>query len=668
MLLRQGFFERLLKKEVEFPSCPASDLVAAQADIRHLTLPQLLHIRCENIECQVSTHAQVQSKFLACIDERIEQCILQKLSCTPNIVPTKGNELVHLALLIYGVYGDYIAKNENGNRIGTWLVRLESFSAVIRLASCELLPLDGAEGPSYWHKNLSKASSAVSKTKKRLHWNVELTYDIASIPLELQPSRRRKTLNHGSNPSPSKAEAASPQSGSLDLPLQSCVDMLLDGNVEGHVPEMQVGNQSRPEFSKDLASAPCDTAVVSTIGESTSTVDETCVCRHDSLRGASQVETAEVHCSDVTSEASYLHDNENVFQLPDVHLESHIPDAQAENSLRVCQSDSPRDVSQVETSEEHCSGVTSTICSSPCSPAQIRTDEMQGENPWRAEAEAPQNVSLGSPSHGEVNILHGSDNGSHPPDEHLEYHIREMQAGNESRADPLASQGDSLHDVSQVPTSEVCWSDVTSAVGSLYGNDDGPNLLSDHRESQIAELRVENELHVCPSDSPRDILQVEASEACDSGITSTTCSSPRSSSLAQAEEIQGDNNEPRNALVDPIYVADLEQELQRLRMKLAVSEEARKSLEGQLRTSSDIVGLPDRALPPACVSIFDISDGDTPETNSELGDIFECRGTGQLFNCSKESKQLARGKTKASRGFLKKIKSSLYAGKSRSKS
>jgi len=95
MVLRRGWFLRVLKGDASLSSCPLADVAAAQSDIKHLSIWQCLWIRCENLNSCETECAQFQAhkNFLELIDRRICLCIgtrvLQDLDLE---VPKKTNQ------------------------------------------------------------------------------------------------------------------------------------------------------------------------------------------------------------------------------------------------------------------------------------------------------------------------------------------------------------------------------------------------------------------------------------------------------------------------------------------------------------------------------------------------------------------------------------------------
>lgn len=175
LLLRQGFFERLLKGEVGLSSCPAADVLAAQSDIRHLSLVQVLKIHCDNFDREALACAQAQAKFLSCVDEHLEKQILTKLAGTSGMLTQlevkKTTEIVRVVLLVYGAH----QRVDKGKQKGThWLVRAASLAAILDLKTCEFSELGCVNAPTYCHRSLTRGGAAVPRAKRQLHWHVEL--------------------------------------------------------------------------------------------------------------------------------------------------------------------------------------------------------------------------------------------------------------------------------------------------------------------------------------------------------------------------------------------------------------------------------------------------------------------------------------------------------------
>ncbi|CAE8585167.1 unnamed protein product, partial [Polarella glacialis] len=72
-VLRRSFFERILDGQLELKACPPSDVLAAQGDLRHLSVRQLLAIRTRELDFPVTQAGSfnVHSNFLAALDNEL---------------------------------------------------------------------------------------------------------------------------------------------------------------------------------------------------------------------------------------------------------------------------------------------------------------------------------------------------------------------------------------------------------------------------------------------------------------------------------------------------------------------------------------------------------------------------------------------------------------------
>jgi len=204
MLLRQSFFERLLSGGMDLISFPVADIIAAQTDVRNLSVPQLLCIRCSNLDFSASTPSmRTHGEFLRSVDEALERRMAAKLAGRGvNLAPGQVADAVRLVVLVYGVH-----ERLNKEALGSsehWLVKSGELQALLLLPACELLEVESlGDASAFCHRNLSRASIAVSRAKKQLHWEVELSnpsaFDSAAQPRS--PPTRRSRLSTGGRPS-----------------------------------------------------------------------------------------------------------------------------------------------------------------------------------------------------------------------------------------------------------------------------------------------------------------------------------------------------------------------------------------------------------------------------------------------------------------------------------
>jgi hypothetical protein len=182
--LQQSFFERLLSRDVDLKSCLPGDIVAAQNDVRHLSLSQLLRIHADNICIAAAPVPTAQSKFLSSIGDHIDQQILNRLAGTSDllsrseVVGRKASEIIRSVLLAYGVYRRLDKSEEVASH---WIIRVSNSAAVLDLNTCTLLRPDKASVPAYRHKSLIRPSVAVPKDRRQLHWRVEFVNDLTTI-------------------------------------------------------------------------------------------------------------------------------------------------------------------------------------------------------------------------------------------------------------------------------------------------------------------------------------------------------------------------------------------------------------------------------------------------------------------------------------------------------
>mmetsp|Transcript_130000 Transcript_130000/g.323967 ORF Transcript_130000/g.323967 Transcript_130000/m.323967 type:complete len:601 (+) Transcript_130000:49-1851(+) len=204
MLLRQSFFHRLLSEKIQLSNFPSADIIAAQADVRHLSLAQLLRIHCDNQDVVAPTPPV--ERLLSCVAEHIGKRLATKLVTAaeaaaeeesekmPFVDAAVAAEVVRQVILIYGVQGQ-LAHGTAASH-SRWLVVAEQAKAVLHLAECELRVFDdGVQTPTYCYRSLSRAGNSMPRARRSLHWEVKLCSnpllsDVSSGSSTLPPQRR----------------------------------------------------------------------------------------------------------------------------------------------------------------------------------------------------------------------------------------------------------------------------------------------------------------------------------------------------------------------------------------------------------------------------------------------------------------------------------------------
>ncbi|CAJ1335365.1 unnamed protein product [Effrenium voratum] len=187
LLLKEGFFERLLSGQTSLNSFPASDVSAAQGDLKHLSFEQLLLI------CQGDPPSLAGP--LAAFWASAESLLYERLSARLG----KTAEEAQLVPLIYGALQHVSALPPAEH----WLLK----GALLFLPSCEVKPLE--ETAAYCHSNLMKASN-VAKERKKLHWEVhcENPKDFKERQADRATGPRRSSAKGYPAPAPKPAAKA----------------------------------------------------------------------------------------------------------------------------------------------------------------------------------------------------------------------------------------------------------------------------------------------------------------------------------------------------------------------------------------------------------------------------------------------------------------------------
>eukprot|EP00435_Cladocopium_sp_Y103_P016485 s630_g4.t1 len=105
-LLAKSFFQRLLSQQIELQTSLSADVAAAQWDIRHLCLEQLLAIRDDAADFNPNSQShEAHNSFLTTIDQRLRELCCQKFLeplQLPEVSQQMCQGLGHIALLVQG--------------------------------------------------------------------------------------------------------------------------------------------------------------------------------------------------------------------------------------------------------------------------------------------------------------------------------------------------------------------------------------------------------------------------------------------------------------------------------------------------------------------------------------------------------------------------------------
>lgn len=158
LMLKQSLFERLLAGKTPLSSIPASDVSAAQGDLRHLSLEQLLTLLSTQGDAPTGPSSGSHGSFWNATETLLLERLAKRLQ--------KSSEVAALVLLIYGVHERLTGQLPAAEH---WLLEQD---ALLCLAECELRPLEDVA--AYCHSNLLKGASAVAQQRRKLHWEVQV--------------------------------------------------------------------------------------------------------------------------------------------------------------------------------------------------------------------------------------------------------------------------------------------------------------------------------------------------------------------------------------------------------------------------------------------------------------------------------------------------------------
>eukprot|EP00929_Paragymnodinium_shiwhaense_P082469 TRINITY_DN43458_c0_g1_i1.p1 TRINITY_DN43458_c0_g1~~TRINITY_DN43458_c0_g1_i1.p1 ORF type:complete len:642 (+),score=273.09 TRINITY_DN43458_c0_g1_i1:88-2013(+) len=201
MLLKQSFFERLFTGRMEVGSCPPSDLSGAQADVRYLSLAQLLFIRCQTAQSGVVAPVAQSpiDQFMTAVDSHLDLQLVARLvgSLGGRIQAPSSEKTPEIAKQVVLLYGAADMLPDAGSDL--WLLRSGGLEGLLDVSACSLQPVV-ADKPCCCAKRLAKQAAAeqkVQKSKHMVHWEVVLSSDPANFKdttaLDSAAARRRSS-------------------------------------------------------------------------------------------------------------------------------------------------------------------------------------------------------------------------------------------------------------------------------------------------------------------------------------------------------------------------------------------------------------------------------------------------------------------------------------------
>jgi len=207
LLMRQGFFERLLRSEANLQDCASADCSAAETDVKKLGLKQLLAIRCAYLDYKPEGTSQVaKASFLALVDRCASTALAERLLEGQAIADAHKAILMRHAMLIYGATRERVTAGE-GATDGTsgeataltesewWLLAVGGTRRYLHLPSCEVR---GAppEGPVYCYRSYTAPDPRDPKGKRVFRWQALLVSDPSrwtEDPLATEVKTQKKT-------------------------------------------------------------------------------------------------------------------------------------------------------------------------------------------------------------------------------------------------------------------------------------------------------------------------------------------------------------------------------------------------------------------------------------------------------------------------------------------
>eukprot|EP00929_Paragymnodinium_shiwhaense_P040561 TRINITY_DN21166_c0_g2_i1.p1 TRINITY_DN21166_c0_g2~~TRINITY_DN21166_c0_g2_i1.p1 ORF type:complete len:1174 (-),score=338.26 TRINITY_DN21166_c0_g2_i1:131-3652(-) len=207
LLMRQGFFERMLRGETTLQNCAAADAAAAEADVKGLNVKQLLAIRCAHLDYMPDkTPAGVaKGSFLRMLERCTMGLLAQHLlgAEAKALSETHRTLVMRHVLLIYGADAEMkeqAAAAASHAQSEYWLLPVRGTRRYLHLGRCELC-FAAPSGAVYCYRSHSGARKNIRDTLKSrvFHWQVFLLTEpgkfvqdpVATEENALRPGGRR---------------------------------------------------------------------------------------------------------------------------------------------------------------------------------------------------------------------------------------------------------------------------------------------------------------------------------------------------------------------------------------------------------------------------------------------------------------------------------------------
>eukprot|EP00747_Dinoflagellata_sp_TGD_P170032 gnl/TRDRNA2_/TRDRNA2_200518_c0_seq1.p1 gnl/TRDRNA2_/TRDRNA2_200518_c0~~gnl/TRDRNA2_/TRDRNA2_200518_c0_seq1.p1 ORF type:complete len:600 (+),score=86.80 gnl/TRDRNA2_/TRDRNA2_200518_c0_seq1:124-1923(+) len=219
-MLRASFYERLLSGQIELQSSMANDVAAAQSDLKHLSLAQLLALRSRSLDFATESRSHdAHNNFLATLDRLLFERFARQRLCDGNepgqAIPKESDpfcKLGHQMLLVLGVARVLVADDGSCEDASTvplprcWALTLDAWSP-----GCSLALFDAEElkvqtigdeqsvvgngmAAVVWDRSSGKGKDRV------LNWEVSIVdTDTEDLRAEVERARRGSLATRGSH-------------------------------------------------------------------------------------------------------------------------------------------------------------------------------------------------------------------------------------------------------------------------------------------------------------------------------------------------------------------------------------------------------------------------------------------------------------------------------------
>jgi len=185
LLMRQGFFQRLTRGDT-LQDCAPADVSAAEGDVKHLSLKQLVAIRCNHLDYEPTGANQLsKTNFLKLAEKWTASVLAERILGDEAKLMTEASRAI-LARHVILTYGAHHQLGEGAEPRGSewWLLDVAGVNCYLHMPCCESRS-DAPGCPVYYGKILTAPNPCgiESESHPSMRWHVQLLEEPEQLEL-----------------------------------------------------------------------------------------------------------------------------------------------------------------------------------------------------------------------------------------------------------------------------------------------------------------------------------------------------------------------------------------------------------------------------------------------------------------------------------------------------